>query len=247
MKLPSLPPPTEAPSRSGQPSSAATSWARAKIRLDESGSKGGRLAPPFTSRLASGRATRSRRTLASTRSASAAVANRTSMSRLAWAGITLVRVPAWSRVGDTVVPSSGRPSAATSATSGAIARSEFTPRSGSNPAWAARPCTVRQYPPIPFRAILTALPSGGSSTSTAEHSLASASIRSREASLPTSSSPVSSRVKPPCGPPPCRSPASAARATTTPPFMSKTPGPWARLPETSNSGCQAPMSQTVSR
>ncbi len=64
-------------------------------------------------------------------------------------------MPADATVGVTVVPSSGRASAAIASTWWAASTSALTPFSGSSPACAARPCTTTSKPPVPLRPIFT--------------------------------------------------------------------------------------------
>ncbi len=123
------------------------------------------------------------------------------------------------------------------------------PFSGSIPACAAFPIAFSVNRPMPFRAVFkTPLGSEGSSTSTAVHWLASASIRARDELLPTSSSlvrrTVTGRLK---------LPRTFFRASTAihiskmPAFISNTPGPSARPPSILNGLFSiSPVGQTVS-
>src|SRR5579884_1496102 len=100
----------------------------------------------------------------------------------------------------------------------------LTPRSGSSPAWAARPSTSIRKLPTPLRAVFRAPPADGSSTRTASRPSAVCSTSWREVVDPTSSSLVTNTATP------SRSPnrVKASNSWTSPAFMSKAPGPVAR-------------------
>jgi hypothetical protein len=106
---------------------------------------------------------------------------RTSISTVASAAMTLVRVPPRITPGLTDRPCGRLFSLETAMIWRASSRMALCPLPGSSPACEATPFTVSVYSPTPLRAVLTA-PRGaaGSSTSTAADSLASASVILRE-------------------------------------------------------------------
>ena len=84
---------------------------------------------------------------------------RTSIRADASAGTVLTAVPAATSVGVTVVPSSGRASAASGEQLVSELDAAFAPFSGSRPACAARPRTLISYSDTPLRSVFSA-PSG---------------------------------------------------------------------------------------
>ena len=123
------------------------------------------------------------------------------------------------------------------------------PWSGSTPACAATPCTLRRNSPHPFRAVLTAPPSRpGSSTNTASLWRASRSMTERELTLPRSSSDVHSMTIRPAQEVTSVRARAANMPIAMPPFMSSTPGP-NRHPSRSSRGILSICStgQTVSK
>ena len=186
----------------------------------------------------------SARSAASTRSCSAIVRARTSTKTDADAGTVLVVVPDVATVGVTVVPWSGSASSVIASTVWASSTVALTPRSGSRPAWAARPVTTTSYSDTPLRSILRAPPGAdASSTSAPRAPRAVSSMSAREVVEPTSSSPVTSSVTPSRS----GSDAIACSAMTRPAFMSKQPGP-VRTPSRTRNGRRSsvPTGHTVS-
>ena len=206
----------------------------------------GRLMPPPTmADSASGWRGRHDRIRASMRCCSSADQARTSMPITALSGTVLSVTPALAVVGVTVVPMAGFAQATHSVTSPAPSMSALMPRSGSRPAWAARPVICTTYQEVPLRALLRSPSIDGSSTSTAAASLAASSMRSREVVEPISSSVVSKIPTPSAWS--ASSSARAPMAWTTPDFMSKTPGPRMRSPSIAQGmRSRVPIGQTVS-
>jgi hypothetical protein len=86
-----------------------------------------------------------------------------------------------------------------------------------------------------------------SNTSAARVDVAAVSMTGREAGLPISSSPLSTRRSGGCGKPAAARARTAQTACTSPAFMSNTPGPLARSPSTRNGqSARVPSGHTVS-
>ncbi len=129
----------------------------------------------------------------------------------------------------------------------------LTPLVGSSPACAATPSTVIWNRPTPLRAVLIAPSALASNTRAARVPAASASMlrdssmTGREAGLPISSSPLSTRRIGGRGRPASASARSAHTACTRPDFMSNTPGPVTVSPSTVNGhSARVPLGHTVS-
>ena len=143
VKFPSEPPPTMMGLSSSCPSSWATLRARANRCADTLRSHGGRLIPPSRWSCAPGMTGRNLRSALSTRCCSRAEVARESIDKVAFAGTVLVVVPDCMKEGTTEVPASGLLSPAILTTCDAISVVALMPFSGSTPAWAARPVTLR--------------------------------------------------------------------------------------------------------
>ena len=155
-------PPAPAPARRAPPSAALERWDRdASLDVDRGAGLDG----------LEGREARRRR------APPPAVRTRTSTRADASRGTVLTAVPAATSVGVTVVPSSGRASAATASNWCASSSAAFAPFSGIEARVRGRPRTSILYSETPLRSVFSAPAALGSSTSAASIPVAVSSIR----------------------------------------------------------------------